>query len=264
MRLAVWRCFLGAPRSPERTESTRASWPSSDGRALGAGSGGAGGMSAMSAYLDTVLRLTPSPRAASALGTPLAPVSRMSCCVRRGTVIFPSSSRASSRQRSRPRRILVHGGPRPCPRGHGPLPRIPLSSRCAVCSFFGANSAQFLLNTNSLRCQARRARPCGPRGGGTPGTTPRPRPAGRPPRASRARRSGGRATPRPAPHLTVSAPLEAVGPQAPPAGGREAGPRPSVLGPWGLSRRRRRPARARGSRSRRCALPRGAGQPRRP
>ena len=69
-----------------------------------------------------------------------------------------------------------------------------------------------------LRRRARRARPCGPRGSGAPGTAPRPRPAGRPPRASRAGRSGGLHDPRPAPHLTVSALLEAVGPQAPPVG----------------------------------------------
>ena len=45
-----------------------------------------------------------------------------------------------------------------------------------------------------LRRRARRARPCGPRGSGAPGTAPRPRPAGRPPRASRAGRSGGGCT----------------------------------------------------------------------
>lgn len=92
-------------------------------RATGAGGGGAGDMSDMPAYLDAVLRPTPSSRAASAPGTPLASVSRMSCCVRRGAAIFPSPSRAPSRQRFHPRRALVRGGPRPCPRGHAPPPR---------------------------------------------------------------------------------------------------------------------------------------------
>lgn len=88
MRLAVCRCFLGAPRSAASTESIQASWPASEGRGLSAASGGAGDMSSMSAYLATVLRLTPSSRAISALGTPRASISRMSCCVCRGTVIL--------------------------------------------------------------------------------------------------------------------------------------------------------------------------------
>lgn len=45
-------------------------------------------MSSASAYFATVLRLTPSLRAISALGTPEASIFRISCLVSGGTVIL--------------------------------------------------------------------------------------------------------------------------------------------------------------------------------
>ena len=65
-----------------------------------AGTGAAGDMSSMSAYFATVLRLTRSLRAISALGTPSASIDRISFLVSRGTVIssiLPGRPRQSAR-----------------------------------------------------------------------------------------------------------------------------------------------------------------------
>ena len=67
-------------------------------------------MSSMSAYLATVFLPAPSFLAISALGTPPAPVSRMSCLASGGTVILSSSWRGPSKETAREN--LSRG---PCP-----------------------------------------------------------------------------------------------------------------------------------------------------
>ncbi|MGN0034635.1 MAG: hypothetical protein ACI364_02780 [Coriobacteriales bacterium] len=81
----------GAPRSASGTEAIHAACASVAGCGLASGTGAAGDMSSSSAYFATVLRDTSSLRAISALGTPRASISRISCLVERGTVIFLSS-----------------------------------------------------------------------------------------------------------------------------------------------------------------------------
>lgn len=87
--LAVWRCLRGAPASASRTDSTQAPLPSRAGLSRGAGTGAAGDMSPVSAYLATVLRLSPSLLAISALGTPSASIARMSLRVSWDTAVSP-------------------------------------------------------------------------------------------------------------------------------------------------------------------------------
>lgn len=119
MRFAVWRCLRGAPESASRTASIHAalSGPSAR-RALDLGSGAAGDMSAISAYLATVLRLSPSLLAISARGTPAASIARISLTSSRGTVI---SSILSGRVCPKPSPgKTIRRGPRPWFLGCGP------------------------------------------------------------------------------------------------------------------------------------------------
>ena len=67
-------------------------------------------MTSMSAYLATVFLLTPSSLAISALGTPPASISRISCLASGGTVILSSSWRGPSKETAREN--LSRG---PCP-----------------------------------------------------------------------------------------------------------------------------------------------------
>ena len=119
MHFAVWRCLRGAPESASRTASIHAASSGLSARcALDLGSGAAGDMSAISAYLATVLRLSPSLLAISARGTPAASITRMSLTSSRGTVI---SSILSGRVRPKPSPgKTIRRGPRPWFLGCGP------------------------------------------------------------------------------------------------------------------------------------------------
>lgn len=87
-------------------------------------------MSRMSAYLATVLRLTPSCLDILALGIPRASISRISCCVSRGTAIFPSSSRRRFAKVNSPRENVRRG-------------RVPCAWNTAACAI----GAQFPMRT---------------------------------------------------------------------------------------------------------------------
>lgn len=147
MRFAVWRCLRGAPESASRTASIHAasSGPSAR-RALDLGSGAAGDMSAISAYLATVLRLSLSLLAISARGTPAASIARISLTSSRGTVI---SSILSGRVCPKPSPgKTIRRGPRPWFLGCGPHDQN-AQFLMARCSNPGAHSDQFLLHINT-------------------------------------------------------------------------------------------------------------------
>ena len=141
MRLAVWRCLRGAPASASRTDSTQAPLPSRAGLSRGAGTGAAGDMSSMSAYLATVLRLSPSLLAISALGTPSASIARISFRVSWDTVIS-SILPGALFWKTAPGRRYAEGRPRPC----GERPSCP---DCSVFNDHGAQKAVTIRTTSS-------------------------------------------------------------------------------------------------------------------
>ena len=136
IRLAVCRCFLGAPRSSLRMPSIHRSLPSRARSALSAGIGAAGDMSSMSAYFATVFRLTWSARAISDLECPAAPIDRLSFAMSRGTVIsstpFPAGlAKVTARENHTARVVAPVYGVRPS------------------CSIIRAHGAQFPMNTRT-------------------------------------------------------------------------------------------------------------------
>ena len=94
--------------------------------------GVAGDMFSMSAYFDTVLRLTSILLAISARGTPPASIDRISFVMSRGTVI-------SSILPGRAGNVSVRN-----PIGRGPRPRGPWGARpsCSFCSILNDRDAQ--------------------------------------------------------------------------------------------------------------------------
>lgn len=107
---------------------------------LASGTGAAGDTPSSPAYLATVLRDTSSLRAISALDTPAASISRISCLVERGTVIFLSSRGRVLGKARRPRDNTGRGRAPSRASGTAPL----------------ANTAQFPMRTLlRTRCELR-------------------------------------------------------------------------------------------------------------